>query len=143
MKDHLGRLLAVGQQVAVTVPHYHGLTKATVIHVTPKGATVEYKNSDGRTETVNRQSYQIAIVEQVTGYLQDWTTIPNLHTDNMYSLRGTCFLDAKKRFSDNTFIRTSTIDATKFPVDSLKEGMIVKTRNSSYQLGTQFIRDTK
>lgn len=68
---------------------------------------------------------------KITGRLEGW------HQDNLYEfiLWGNIFGDSKQRFRDGTRIHTSYIVT---PSDEWKEGAVVKTRNSTYLLGTPY-----
>lgn len=64
-------------------------------------------------------------MSEVTGRLENWFPFG-------YAIAGTIHGDVHGRFADGKTIRTSTIEGD---VSKLKEGDIVKTRNSSYLLG--------
>lgn len=68
--------------------------------------------------------------EEYDGVLENWST---------YLARmviGRLVRDRKKRFIDNTVIHTSSLQED-IDMSSLKEGDIIRTRNSIYLLGKQ------
>lgn len=136
MKDLIGKTLFEGQKVAVIVPNYRNLVEATVIKVTPKGATVMYY-FQRKMKTTSRTSNQIVVIEQLTGRLEGWKPDPRMYGDE-YIIWGNCYNDSRFRFRDGQQIHTSGINIKDFPIDSLKEGMVVTTRNSKYLLGAPF-----
>lgn len=64
----------------------------------------------------------------VTARLEAWQDLGG-------SLSGYIFDDVKQRFSNGTFVYTSSIQGTH---TTLKEGDIVQTRNSLYHLGRPY-----
>jgi hypothetical protein len=58
MKDFLGNILEVGDEVICIELHYKNLKEATVVRVTLQTVTVEY-NKHGRREEVKRYSEQV------------------------------------------------------------------------------------
>ncbi len=54
--DIFGQEVYVGDTVAAIVPYYSCLTLCKVKKVTPKGFTVEYKDSNGKARTTNRSA---------------------------------------------------------------------------------------
>lgn len=58
-KDIFGNIVVEGDTVAFIIPRYSELVVGKVIRVTPKGFTITYIDN-GRNETVNRRSYQVA-----------------------------------------------------------------------------------
>lgn len=53
-------------------------------------------------------------------------------TQDNLRIWGNIFEDEKNRFTDGTFVRTSSI---KSKLKDIKEGFVVETRNSKYILG--------
>ncbi len=66
------------------------------------------------------------IVPQVDGVLEDWIAYPFGGS----RINGKIYGDSKGRFNDGEVVTTSTVVE-----GDIKEGSIVKTRNSSYRLG--------
>lgn len=64
-----------------------------------------------------------------TARLENWSTGWNTD-DGSFCISGLIYGDTKGRFSDGELIRTSRIEARE-----VKEGDLVQTRNSVYQLG--------
>lgn len=71
--------------------------------------------------------------QQITGTLHNWYLGKNYGEE--YILWGDIRGDIHGRFPDGSWIHTSGIKHSDFPVESLKEGDVVKTRNSTYLLG--------
>lgn len=78
---------------------------------------------------------------KITGRLEDWAVDPRKFAeDTEIIIWGFCYEDIHSRFRDGTQIHTSGIKLADYPIDELKEGMVVKTRNSTYLLGKPFIK---
>jgi hypothetical protein len=70
---------------------------------------------------------------EVTGTLENWRV---QDWDNLeYVIWGNVNGDVNGRFRDGYYIHTSGITKSLHPVSSLKEGVVVHTRNSAYLLG--------
>ena len=67
--------------------------------------------------------------EEITGRLEQWSGI-GAEGSVLY---GQIYNDSKGRFHDGTHIRTSSLSENY----ELWEGLVVKTKNSSYLLGRQ------
>ncbi len=76
-------------------------------------------------------------MSEVTGRLESWTVHQSSH--GQYVIYGFVYDDVEERFADEDWIHTSGIKESDHPVAELKAGDIVKTRNSSYLLGKQFL----
>jgi len=63
--------------------------------------------------------------EEVTGRLENWYVANGVVWGNLHD-------DVRKRWDDGEHIRTSTVQGS---TTNLKEGEVVKTRNSLYLLG--------
>lgn len=72
--------------------------------------------------------------EQVTGTLENW--FRQQVSNKEFILYGSIFGDIHERFPDGYEIHTSGIKNIE-----IQEGDIVRTRNSTYKLGKQFIAD--
>lgn len=72
-------------------------------------------------------------MDEVTGILDDWIVDPLGRSVIWGNIRN----DKAGRFRDGTNIHTSFINLDAVGFKALKEGDIVKTRNSSYLLGTK------
>ena len=73
---------------------------------------------------------------EITGTIEKWFFMFT-GTDGSYNITGNIYNDSDHRFGDGTSIITSSINARDYPKESLKEGMIICTRNSTYLLGEQ------
>ena len=77
-------------------------------------------------------------MSKITGRLENWSVDERRFADNTeIIIWGNCFEDIHHRFRDGEIIHTSGIKLSDYPVDELKEGMVVKTRNSTYKLGVK------
>jgi len=77
---------------------------------------------------------------EITGRLEGWMVGATYTALQEYIIWGYCYEDVRSRFRDGTQIHTSGIKLTDYPIDELKEGMVVKTRNSAYMLGKPFAK---
>ena len=73
----------------------------------------------------------------ITGTLHDWETASPVGSEE-YVIWGYVKGDTRGRFRDGLRIHTSGISPEVFPIDGLKEGSVVKTRNSVYLLGAAY-----
>lgn len=78
-------------------------------------------------------------MSEITGRLEGWTV--QHHPDVAeYIIWGVVYNDVHHRFPDGTCIHTSGVDKALHPVEELREGDAIKTRNSVYQLGKRQAR---
>lgn len=72
--------------------------------------------------------------QQVTATLENWT--PQVYENrDEYVIWGHIEGDSRERWPDGTYIHTSGIHTKNHNPDSLKEGDVIHTRNSTYKLG--------
>ena len=100
--------------------------KSSYVGATPTRTSTNTNTKKGLTMT------------EITGRLERWTVGATFTATNEYIIWGDCYEDSRNRFPDSTPIHTSGILLSDYPIDELKEGMIVKTRNSTYLLGKPF-----
>lgn len=67
---------------------------------------------------------------EITGRLENWFFDPIWKT-----LIGDIYEDARSRFIDGERVRTSKLNHKEKEIEAFKEGDIVNTTNSVYQLG--------
>jgi hypothetical protein len=70
--------------------------------------------------------------DEITGRLENWTHISGK------VIYGNVYNDARERFPDGTFMRTSRIVS---PLENLREGQVIITLNSRYLLGKKKMED--
>ncbi|MGL1886294.1 MAG: hypothetical protein OCD76_07245 [Reichenbachiella sp.] len=73
-------------------------------------------------------------MSKVTGRLEDWYRSQPASYEDEFMIWGDCYDDIHKRFPDGMVIHTSGIKNRE-----VKEGDVVKTRNSTYLLGKELI----
>lgn len=73
---------------------------------------------------------------ELTGRLSAWY-IHDYH-DEKYIIYGFCHDDIHGRFKEGERIQTSFILKKDFPIENLKDGDIIKTKNSTYKLEDRF-----
>jgi len=73
--------------------------------------------------------------DKVTGILQNWWADTSFDGGE-YFIKGNINGDIEGRFQDGTYIHTSGIRYSVHFPGKLKEGDVVRTRNSVYLLGT-------
>lgn len=76
----------------------------------------------------------------ITGHLEGWSV--EQVNKQAYILWGFLYNDVVKRWPDGTMIHTSLIRSRDYPVSKLKKGSVVKTLNSTYELGDR-IKEVK
>lgn len=72
---------------------------------------------------------------QITGKLEKWVVDDRFGETEEYIIWGTLLEDKESRWKDGTRVHTSGINEERFPKASLEKGSIIKTRNSTYELG--------
>lgn len=73
-----------------------------------------------------------------TGRLESWKIDPIFNI-----IWGFIYEDERKRWPDGTWIHTSSIDHNTLRNTKLKKGDVVKTLNSSYELGEPLLKNSK
>ena len=74
-------------------------------------------------------------MKELTGTLENWMVDKRFLNQGGYIIWGNLLNDAKERWAEGTRIHTSKIKTKDFPIESLKEGDVVKTVYSLYKLG--------